>query len=158
MVSFNGQEGVLREQIARLEAQVQALQANEERTSVALAQSSVGVFDWDLEHRRVYLSPVLQSLLGYEQVELPNDLTQWLDHLDDSDRFRAEKELRDALMYGQVQYEGLYCMRRRDGTPCRLLFRGVIFRKPRVEGGEPTRILGTAIDVTGIPKESNDGR
>ena len=91
MVSFNGQEGVLREQIARLEAQVQALQANEERTSVALAQSSVGVFDWDLEHRRVYLFPVLQSLLGYEQVELPNDLTQWLNHLDDSDRFRAEQ-------------------------------------------------------------------
>lgn len=39
MVSFNGKEGVLREEIARLEAKVRALQADEERTSIALAQS-----------------------------------------------------------------------------------------------------------------------
>lgn len=158
MVSFNPQEGVLREQVACLEAQVQALQANEERTSIALAQSSVGVFDWDLEHRRVYLSPVLQSMLGYEEVELPNDLTQWLNHLDDADRFRAEKELRDALTYGKERFEGLYRMRRCDGARCRLLFRGIIFRRPRVEGGDAARILGTAIDVTEFSRESNDGR
>lgn len=158
MVSFNGQEGVLREQIARLEAKVHALQADEERTAIALAQSSVGVFDWDLEHRRIYLSPVLQSMLGYEGEALPEDLSLWLNHLEHSDRFRAEKELRDALMYGKERYEGLYWMQRRDGTQCRLLFRGIILRKPRGEGGDAARILGTAIDVTGFPRESNEGR
>jgi PAS domain-containing protein len=161
MVSFNRQEGVLREQVARLEAQVHALQAVEDRTSIALAQSNVGIFDWDLEHRRIYLSPVLHSMLGYEDEEVPEDLTLWLSHVDDSDRFRAEKELRDALMYGKERHEGLYQMHRRDGTPCRLLFRGIIFRKPRVEGGDATRVLGTAIDVTKFstgPDDTHDLR
>jgi PAS domain-containing protein len=106
MVSFNHNEGSLLRRITELEAQIAALQAEEERTTIALAESSVGVFDWDLRRQTVFVSPILQDMLGYECGSLPEQLDQWIEHVHASDRFRVQKELREALLYGQEHCEG----------------------------------------------------
>jgi DNA-binding beta-propeller fold protein YncE len=78
MVSFNGNEGALRRQIAELEAKVAALQNEEERTAIALANSRVGIFDWQLDVRRIYVSPILQDMLGYGAEGMPDNFESWL--------------------------------------------------------------------------------
>lgn len=152
MVSFNGGEGRLRQRIVELEAQVTVLQAAEERCTIALAQSSVGIFDWDLAHRRIYVSPILQDMLGYAETGLPLQLDDWLKVVAPQDRYRAQDEMRKALAYGADRFEAVYQMLCVGGATRLLLFRAVIMRKSRVDGGEATRVLGTAIDVTGLAK------
>ena len=149
MVSYCRNEASLLRRTTGLQAQVLAPQAEEERTTIALAQSSVGVFDWDLRRHTVFVSPILQDMLGYEGESLPDQLDKWIEHVHSSDRVRVQKELREALMYGQEHFEGVYQMVRTDGAVRSFLFRAVIMRASRVEGGEAVRVLGTAVDVTG---------
>jgi len=86
MVSFNWNQPELLERIAKLEEKVAALQRHEERTSIALAQSNVGLFDWHLGNRSIYVSPILQDMLGYEGESMPGHLDAWADHLHADDR------------------------------------------------------------------------
>jgi PAS domain S-box-containing protein len=148
MVSFNWNQPELLERIAKLEEKVAALQRHEERTTIALAQSNVGIFDWHLGNRSIYVSPILQDLLGYEGESMPGHLDAWADHLHADDRFNAQRDVREALVYGKESFRAVYRIRRRDGQLRRFLFQATIFRKERVEGGDAVRALGTAIDVT----------
>lgn len=148
MVSFNWHQSELLERIAKLEEKVAALQRHEERTTIALAQSNVGIFDWHRGNRSIYVSPVLQDMLGYEGESMPDHLDAWVEHLHADDRQRAILEPRAALASGKESFRGAYRIRRRDGKLRRFLFQATIFRKERVEGGDAVRALGTAIDVT----------
>ncbi|MGE4102099.1 MAG: PAS domain-containing protein [Pirellulales bacterium] len=150
MVSFNWNQPDLLERIKKLEEKVAALQRHEERTTIALSQSSVGIFDWHLGNRSIYLSPILQDMLGYEGQSMPEQLDAWLDHLHEDDRFNAQQDVREALFFGKESFRGAYRIRRRDGQLRRFLFQATIFRRERVEGGEAVRALGTAIDVTEV--------
>ena len=150
MVSFNWHQSELLERIAKLEEKVAALQRHEERTTIALAQSSVGLFDWHLGNRSIYVSPILQDMLGYEGQSMPNHLDAWVDHLHADDRFNAQRDVREALVYRKESFRAIYRIRRRDGQLRRFLFQATIFHKERVEGGDAVRALGTAIDVTEV--------
>jgi PAS domain-containing protein len=98
MVSFNTNETALRQRIADLEAKVAALQHEEERTTIALAQSSIAIFDWQLGVRRIYVSPILQDMLGNGDEGIPDNIQSWLSHVHPEHRYRAEKEVREALV------------------------------------------------------------
>lgn len=148
MVSFNWHQSELLERIAKLEEKVAALQRHEERTTIALAQSNVGIFDWHLGNRSIYVSPILQDMLGYEGQDMPGHLDAWADHLHADDWFNAQRDVREALVYGIESFRAVYRIRRRDGQLRRFLFQATIFRKKRVEGGDAVRALGTAVDVT----------
>ena len=89
-------------------------------------------------------------MLGYDAEPLPDDLSQWIKLVDECDRYRVEHDIRELLMYGNEHFEGVYAMRCRNGDVVRLLFRGIVFHRPRIEGGDAVRILGTAADVTGV--------
>jgi PAS domain S-box-containing protein len=148
MVSFNWNQPELLERIAKLEEKVAALQRHEERTTIALAQSNVGIFDWHLGKRSIYLSPILQDMLGYEGEDMPGHLDAWSDHLHADDRFNAQRDVREALVCSKEGFRAVYRIRRRDGQVRRFLFQATILRKERVEGHDALRALGTAIDVT----------
>ena len=150
MVSFNWHQSELLERIAKLEEKVAALQRHEERTTIALAQSNVGIFDWNLENRTIYVSPILQDVLGYGGESMPGHLDLWVDHLHADDRFNAQRDVREALVYGKESFRAVYRIRRRDGQLRRFLFQATIFRKERGEDGDAVRALGTAIDVTAV--------
>jgi PAS domain-containing protein len=81
---------------------------------------------------------------------MPGHLDAWADHLHADDRFNAQRDVREALVYGKDSFRAVYCIRRRDGQLRRFLFQATIFRKERVEGGDAVRALGTAIDVTEV--------
>jgi PAS domain S-box-containing protein len=147
MVDFNS-DPELRERVRALEHAIAADRRDTERLTTALAQAGVGHFEWDLEHQTIYVSPLLQTMLGHgPQESMPSDLSEWLRYVRENDRYRVQKEIRDALAYGHTQFEQAYAIRRRDGSERRFLFRATITRTPRVEGAEATRVLGIAIDL-----------
>jgi PAS domain S-box-containing protein len=151
MVSFKGNEGALRQRIADLEAKVAALQNEEERTAIALSNSRVGIFDWQLDVRRIYVSPILQDMLGYGAEGMPDNIESWLSLVHSDDQFQADKEVREALVYGKKSFQGLYKMNRKDGATRQFLFRAVIMRRSRADGGDASRVLGSAVDITDLP-------
>lgn len=148
MVSFNEHEHKLRMRIAHLETQVAALQKVEERSTIALAQSSIGLFDWDLANRTIYLSPVLQDMLGYAGLRMPADIERWRWHLHCEDLSRAEKQVREALKHGREEFQAAYRIRRLDDSLRVFLFRAVLLRRHRDEDGDAVRAVGAAIDLT----------
>ena len=150
MVAFDWHKSELLDRIEKLEEKVAALQRHEERTSIALAQSNVGIFDWHLGNRSIYVSPILQDMLGYEGQSMPDHLDAWVDHLHADDRFNAQRDVREALIHAKKSFRAVYRIRRRDGQLRRFLFQATIFRKERIEGGDAVRALGTAIDVTEV--------
>jgi PAS domain-containing protein len=150
MVAFNENETALRRRIADLEAKVAALQHEEERTTIALAQSSIGIFDWQLDVRHIYVSPILQDMLGYGGEGMPDNVQSWLSHLHPEHRFQAEKDVREALVYGKESFGGLYKINRKDGATRLFLFRAVIMRRSRADGGDASRVLGSAVDMTDL--------
>ncbi len=72
-------------QAERSAAQAEA-RANEDRLAAALRGSQDGLWEWDLEHDRVQLSPRWKSMLGFTSDELPDDLEGWRARVHPSDR------------------------------------------------------------------------
>jgi PAS domain-containing protein len=106
---------------------------------------SVGIFDWHLGKRSIYLSPTLQDMLGYGGEDMPGHLDAWVDHLHADDRFNAQRDVREALVYGKESFRAVYRIRRRDGQLRRFLFQATIFRKERVKGGDAVRAKGVTV-------------
>ncbi|MES9847036.1 MAG: PAS domain S-box protein, partial [Candidatus Thiodiazotropha sp.] len=74
-----------------------ALKASEERYRLLTESSLDGVWDWDLEHNRLYLSPRWKMQLGYQDHELENHLDTWKDHLHPGDQSRVLEHLEQYL-------------------------------------------------------------
>lgn len=58
----------------------------------------MGIFDWNLENRSIYVSPILQDMLGYEGESMPGHLDAWADHVHADDRFNAQRSARPSSM------------------------------------------------------------
>jgi len=150
MVAFNYDISTLLSRIAELEETLAALRADIEPTAIALVKSEVGVFDCNLDKKTVYVSPLLQEMLRHKGESMPLDPLTWIQYVAPDDRYRVQAELREALMYGPEEFQGIFRMNRKDGNQRLFLFRGVIMRLSRVDGGDAFRVVGTAIDVTTI--------
>jgi diguanylate cyclase (GGDEF)-like protein/PAS domain S-box-containing protein len=86
------------------------LRISEERFDLAVNGSNDGIWDWDIQNNRLYLSPRFKELLGYREDELPGMFNAWkrlihpedeprvmeaIDrHLKHSDDFRCELRLK----------------------------------------------------------------
>lgn len=123
----------------------EALRLSEERHTLSLTGGQVGLWDWDLKTNDFYLSPSLNSILGFEEEELPNEMETWLQHVHPDDRERVKTEVR-AHLRGQTDfYEIEHRIVRRDGSIRWILSRG---RAWRDEEAGPYRMAGSVADIT----------
>ena len=118
----------------------------DDRYRRAAAAGGVGIWDWNLVTNEIYVDPVLQQILGYEEGEIGNHMDDWrgLVHPDDS-----------AAVFGRVQavvagetpfYESEHRMLHRDGSVRWFLVRGSVTRDA---SGRAVSMAGTDIDITG---------
>ncbi len=61
MVRFADDRSELFARIRELEAQVAGLKSELERTTIALTESAVGVFDWNLATKTIFVSPIIRK-------------------------------------------------------------------------------------------------
>ncbi|WP_295883529.1 hybrid sensor histidine kinase/response regulator [uncultured Thiohalocapsa sp.] len=149
---------------ATIEAQVAELRLSEERLSLALDGSNVGLWDWDIASDRVYFSDRWKAQLGHAPHEIPNDFAEWESRLHPGDVERSRQRLADYLQGRNPEYENIHRLRRKDGQFAWILARG---RALRDAEGRAYRMIGTHVDVSdqksiaekfrAIFKHSSDG-
>ncbi len=125
-------------------AQRQALEDSEARFARALRGANDGLWDWDVEHDRLYLSERWASMLGYGRDSFGEGSQGWFSrvHPDDLPSLRQaiDAHLRDETASLHMEYR----IRRNDGEFAWVLVRGVAERDR--QGG--LRMTGSQTDIS----------
>ena len=123
----------------------QQLADSEARYALAAKGANDGLWDWNRETGRVYLSRRWKEMLGYADDELDDSLDEWFDRLHPDDLDHVRQEL-DGLVYGDTpKFESEYRARTRAGEYRWFLSRAAAIRSP---GGLAMRIAGSQTDIT----------
>jgi PAS domain S-box-containing protein len=134
-------------QLRHIEAGERALRDSEERYALAMEGANEGHWDWDIASDHLFLSPKMKTLQG-QSADFPTTTrSAWLAevvmHPDDKPRYEAAIK---AHLEGRTpRFECEYRVRQPNGEWCWLLSRG---RCLRDEAGKPSRLVGSAIDIT----------
>ncbi|MES1168665.1 MAG: PAS domain-containing protein, partial [Oleiharenicola lentus] len=126
LVVIDGREFVLgmdRDATARKLAE-KALGESQERWSLAVAGSNEGVWDWNIEHEAMWLSPRWKSMLGFFDDELPSRREVWMDRIHPDDRLHVETAFANHLMQNSQILHCEYRIVHKDGSWLWALVRG----------------------------------
>jgi PAS domain S-box-containing protein len=125
----------------------------EERLSLAMKASGIGLWDWDIPTGTTYFSDTYYTMLGYEPGELPMSLETWTSLVHPQDLDGALKDIQRHLD-GEVSfYQNEHRLRSKDGTWRWIRDTGEIIK--RHEDGSPKRMIGVHVDISEIKEVSN---
>jgi two-component system, sensor histidine kinase and response regulator len=128
-----------------IEVHMEALRVSEERLSLALDGSNVGLWDWNIATDEVFFSDRWKAQLGYAPQEIAHVLSEWATRMHPEDRQRSDERIRDYLDGRTAEFENLHRLRRKDGHYVWILARG---RALRDAEGRAYRMVGTHVDVS----------
>ena len=117
----------------------------EERLSLAIKSSHIGLWDWDIESGSTYFSDTFYTMLGYRTGAFPMTVDSWKEicHPDDLDDAMRDIERHCT---GEVDtYRNEHRLRRADGSW--LWIRDVGEIVERTADGAPRRMIGAHIDI-----------
>jgi len=121
-----------------------ALRVSKERFDLAVRGSKDGLWDWHITTYKVYSSPRLRELLGYQDSEFSESFDSWASGIHPKDHERVMKALSDHLEKGKV-YDVEYLYRNRSGEYRWQHARGqAIYDKE----GKAVRMVGFISDIT----------
>ena len=120
------------------------LRQSEERFELAVGGSNEAIWDWDIQTNRLYLSPRLAALLGYEERDLPGlfNALQQLIHPDDRTCFA---ESIDQHIRRDKPFQIELRLKKKDGGWLWVLGRGKAVRN---QNKVATRMAGSFADVS----------
>ena len=119
---------------------------SERRWIGAMDAADHGVWDWDVQSGKMYLSPQYHAILGYGNDDIPPDREEWLRLLHPEDRERSD-DVNQACVDGATHTFSVELrLRCKDGSWKWVLNRGMVVS--RDEDGKALRMLGTITDVT----------
>ena len=130
--------------IASLVVQHSRRRETEARYALATQAGGVGVWDWNLETNAMYVDPMLKSILGYADHEIPNRIDDWARHVHPDDKSLVMDRVQQHLNGKTTFYEAEHRMVHRDGSVRWFLARGSAVRRD----GRAVRIIGTDTDIT----------
>ncbi|MFA5262278.1 MAG: PAS domain S-box protein, partial [Opitutaceae bacterium] len=123
-----------------------ALQASEERLTLAFEVANDGIWDMDLRTGQGYLSHRYFTMLGYAPGEFPGGLDHWRSIVHPDDFPRTEAAFQGFLGSSSDEFACEHRMRARDGSWKWVLCRGRAVEKDKE--GRKLRVLGTNSDIT----------
>lgn len=116
-----------------------------ERYALAARASDEGIWDWDLQADRLYLSPRWHAILGAPEEATEEPPTAWFHLVAPEDLPRLRAEIEGHLDARTPALECEFRMRHRDGDWRWVIARGVATRDA---GGTPVRMAGSLSDTT----------
>jgi PAS domain S-box-containing protein len=123
-----------------------ALQISNERNQYAFVGSGDGIWDWDIPTNQVLFTPQWKAMLGFEDSEIRDDLSEWDSRIHPDDRDGAYVDVGKHLRGETEQYVNEHRLRCKDGTYKWILDRGQIVS--RAADGSPLRFIGTHVDIS----------
>lgn len=122
-----------------------ALRESEARYALAARAANDGLWDWNIEAKRVYFSPRWKAMTGLEEGEAADRIDDWLDRIHPDDAAQVRAEMAAHLAGSTSQFRATYRVSHpRDGLRW-MLCRGLAVRDGR---GEPVRLAGSQSDIT----------
>ncbi|WPL19354.1 Bacteriophytochrome cph2 [Thiorhodovibrio winogradskyi] len=155
LIEIDGHVRVLSmaEDITDLVRGEEALRRSEERLELAMRGSHDGLWDLNLQTHEVYFAPRWKEMLGYQDAELPNDMSTWRQLIEPESDKRAWALL-DAVIAGNEPDFALDIrLRHKDGHWVDVLSRAHLVHNA---DGEPLRLVGTHTDVSPLKKALAD--
>jgi diguanylate cyclase (GGDEF)-like protein/PAS domain S-box-containing protein len=122
-----------------------ALHESQERYALAVSGAKDGLWDWDLEGDRIYLSPRWKAMLGFENGDVGDAPSEWLGRVHPEDLPEVQHALSAHLLGQAPDFESEHRMLHRDGGYRWVLTRGLAVRKA---SGEAYRMAGSQSDIT----------
>jgi PAS domain S-box-containing protein len=112
--------------------------------AVARATADV-VWDWNLQQEVRWWNAGMQTLFGYHETEIGNEIGAWSGRVHPQDRDRVLAKIDDALQSRSDVWRAEYRFQRKDGTYAHVLDQGFIIRD---SSGTPVRMVGAIRDQT----------
>ncbi|HYM47525.1 MAG TPA: PAS domain-containing protein, partial [Burkholderiaceae bacterium] len=137
---------LLMRKLARLRAASASLEASKERFAAAVAGSDDGIWDWDVQAKRVFASARAREILGLLPGPEKNDAAQWFASLrfHPDDRARRIEAMQAHLDGRSPAYAIEYRVQRQDGSWHWVRARGLCVRD---SAGQPQRVAGSVTDI-----------
>jgi PAS domain S-box-containing protein len=145
-------------QIATSEARrAQAeIRESQERFELALRGADLGAWDWDIPSGKVIYNPRWAEMRGFRQEDVTHDVESWISSVHPDDWPRVQQTLTDYFEGRLTECQAEYRVSTSSGGWIWVLSRGKVFA--RNENGEPSRMLGTMLDITERKRIENEQR
>jgi diguanylate cyclase (GGDEF)-like protein/PAS domain S-box-containing protein len=121
------------------------LRKSEERYAVAARAANDGLWDWDLTSNTIYLSSRWKAMIGYDELELSDQLNEWFDRLHPEDVDRVKIDLNRHMKGCTSHFEAEFRLRHRSGDYRWFRSRGMTVFDP---DGVAYRMVGSQTDIT----------
>ncbi|MEB3360278.1 MAG: GAF domain-containing protein [Synechococcales bacterium] len=116
------------------------------RWQTALEGAEDGVWDWNNETNEVFFSERWKAMLGYEDHEIGNHLSEWDSRVHPDDRQAVYADLQKHFTGQTSIYQNEHRVLTKDGTWKWVLDRGKVVAWGA--DGTPLRMVGTHVDIT----------
>jgi PAS domain S-box-containing protein len=123
---------------------------SDEMWKFALEGAGDGVWDWNAKTNRVYYSGQWKAMLGYEDGDIGDTLSEWERLLHPEDRDHVFRDIERHFSGELPVYTSEHRLRCKDGTYKWILDRGKVIQ--RDNEGRPLRAIGTHADISRIKK------
>lgn len=124
----------------------EALRLSEQRWQFALEGSGDGVWDWNADSDEVFFSRQWKAMLGYEEHEIQNKLSEWSTRVHPDDLQKCYDALEEHFKGLTPLYINEHRVRCKNGSYKWILDRGKVVEWK--EDNTPRRVIGTHTDIT----------
>ena len=132
------------------------LRETSNRYSLATNAAKVGVWDFDLKSRQIYVDPILIKLLGFSANEIGNKLDDYKKIIYEGDFKKAKKIFKNPKELNNIKKNGFSFelrMRTKTGSIKWMLFQG---RAVFENNLRMIRIVGTSTDISSLKEFEQD--
>jgi len=126
------------------------LKQSEARWQFALEGSGDGIWDWNVKTNEVFFSKQWKAMLGYEDHEIANSLSEWEIRVHPEDKEKITQDLEKHFSEKTEFYQNEHRMLCKDGNYKWILDRGKVIDWDNE--GKPLRVIGTHSDITNRKK------
>ncbi|HSL03197.1 MAG TPA: PAS domain S-box protein, partial [Nitrospiraceae bacterium] len=123
----------------------EALRASEERWQLAVTGSTDGMWDWDIQRQKVFLSSRWKELRGYGEEEIGTDETEWSSRIHPDDFHMVMSTVKSYLEKKTPAYACEYRAACKNGTFLWIIDRGMAVWDKQ---GIAIRMIGSETDMT----------
>jgi diguanylate cyclase (GGDEF)-like protein/PAS domain S-box-containing protein len=125
---------------------IQKLQASEERLKFSIEGSGDGLWDWDIQAKKVFYSKRWKEMIGYEENELSSNAQEWISRIHPEDSKQVHKCISAHIEGKTENYENEHRLKCKDGSYKWILARGMVVS--RNLDGTPSRMVGSHNDIS----------
>jgi PAS domain S-box-containing protein len=132
------------------------LSMSQERWQFALEGAGDGVWEYDLETKKVFYSKQYKMMMGYEEHEFSNDSSELTSRVHPDDVSKVAETLQNYFDNKITSHQLEYRIIHRNGNYLWILDRGMVIN--RTTSGKSNRVIGTHTDITERKKAEQEYR